>query len=214
MTTTSELFFAIAAPVAAALAGFISGNLLSVRRLFWQWLEVRRLRIANGVMTPVRATVLLSDFSSILHTAKEIPNVHRVKLFLGHNGGGLPSPGCRYTVRSVSEWSTRSDEQNNPPGLTFGFDLVIDQDYADMLNQVDTAGSVCRITSQMPDCLLRTIYEQEGVHASIVFKLHRDVPSNTFAYVSVASFDREFTPAEIGRVFLMISRLRALVGAV
>lgn len=155
----------------------------------------------------VELLTFLAEFNTILNEARKVKAVTRVVVFIGHNGGGLPTPGKPYTVRSQTGWSVHDGDAH--AYNTYAFDLEVDQPYCDMLLNAHRNGMVSMVVKDMPPSLLRSIYESEGVVQSLLYALKLDTKRNKFAYLSVASKEREFTPNERAMIDVLVSRLRA-----
>lgn len=78
--------------------------------------------------------------------------------------------------------------------------VKIDTHYKKMLKEAEFFGSVCLDVQKMPICLLKDIYENEGVNYSIVNFLSRqkiDNENDFVVYSSIATHDKNsFTRAE------------------
>lgn len=203
---------AVLASAGTGLAGLVTILLSGFREAVRDLIYAVRQRITLGAVTPVQLVEQHAEFQSILTSAKAIPNVERILVFIGHNAGGLPREGCRYTVRCVAGWTVKGTDPSLPV-RQFQFDLDIDTTYAEMLNRVNTKGWSDEVTAKMePGSLLRGIYEADGVMVSIVHKIHHEKRRNLFVYCSAASYAREFTDSERSQIAVLASRLRAFVG--
>ena len=160
-----------------------------------------------------RSLSFLAEFNAILHQADSVENVERVLVFIGHNGGGLPSKDSKYTIRSQIGWDLQPDGRR-VYNENFRFNLVVDQHYCDMLHRVHERGRVVLTVADMPESMLRSIYEDEGVVQSAVYQLRHDRRRNRFGYVSVASKSRAFTAGELSRLDVVVARLRSALNEI
>lgn len=119
---------------------------------------------------------------NIIEEMVENPNVDRVLLFRGGNGGSIPKVGKDYYIKAIFE--AHKDEPPRP--LLKVYDNVIpDAAYITLLlNLIEHKTQVYDV-SAMQDCLLKKIYESENILGSEVFLLHQT--KEYIFYGSVAS---------------------------
>lgn len=204
-----EWTIAIAA-TAAGLAGLMAGAFGGLRAVVEAYLQRWKKNVQNGGngKSGVALLSLLAEFNTILSEVRRLPTIGRVLVYLGHNCGGLPEDGKRYTVKCQTGW----DNTGNDAFARFAFDLEIDKAYADMLHEIHRSGSVSMEVEKMPPCFLRTIYRREKVTHSIMHLIGLDAEANTFAYASFASYTGPISEDDRAGVELTVSRLKTLVG--
>ena len=97
--------------------------------------------------------------------------------------------------------------------------LSIDEKYRLMLKNTEKNGTVCMVTSEMEDSLLKNIYEIEGVKFSSIRHILRssvDDDNDILVYSSIATHvDRKFTKLEKTKIDIMYdSRIKPIIKAV
>lgn len=146
---------------------FLGGS-LGVKALEY-WVERRKSKKYDNSSTGIIEG--FDDISNIyfqMDRIIETTNAERVLLFKGSNGGGLPMAGSEFYTKAIHQ-STDGDESFD---LVSRFNTVlIDGNYANMLRDIVTSGFVRLKVSEMPDCLLKRIYIDEGVKYSEVYYL-------------------------------------------
>lgn len=148
-----------------------------------------------------------TDVALILDQIRQLGTIDRVLWFVGENGGGIPTVGRKYTVRAERGWSKRNDIDVLK---RYNFDLVVDSLYCEMLVKMMTDGKVINTVQSMPDAaILKVFYQDEGVKQAVIYYL--GIVDNQLHYLSVASYEKEFTPIELIRVEMLIQRLRSLI---
>lgn len=148
-----------------------------------------------------------TDVALILDQIRQLGTIDRVLWFVGENGGGIPTVGRKYTVRAERGWSKKNDIDVLK---RYNFDLVVDSLYCEMLVKMMTDGKVINTVQSMPDsAILKVFYQDEGVKQAVIYYL--GIVDNQLHYLSVASYEKEFTPIELIRVEMLIQRLRSLI---
>lgn len=193
--------------VFAALAGLIAGAFGGLRQVLDAYMARWKKRIDTPALSGVRLLAKLSDLYGVFEEAKSVPVVERALVFVGHNCGGLPEPGKRYTVRAQIGWGSRDNEAIK----RFAFDLEIDEEYARILNEVNRVGFKLLEVEEMPPSLLRQIYKREKVKYSALFRLCHDQETNEFGYASFASYTEPFSEDDLSGLSLVSSRLRNIL---
>lgn len=106
--------------------------------------------------------------------------VQRILILKSHNGDGIPKMGYQIKVTALYE----SYETPFKNVVNDYQDLRVDGDYIKMLTDVRTYGYVAFWTHEMSHCLLKSIYESEGVTWSYIFSIGTD--KRNWYYCSLA----------------------------
>lgn len=112
---------------------------------------------------------------------REKTNIQRILILKSHNGSGVPRPGYNIKVTALYE-SYEAPFKNVVEDYK---NLTVDGKYILMLEDVKLYGYTAFFTANMEECLLKRIYEQEGVLWSYVFYIGRDL--NNWYYGSLAT---------------------------
>lgn len=139
---------------------------------------------------------------------KAIPAVQRLLVFEGRNGGGIPTPGEKYTVTAVDGWSMIEGKQ---PMNTYTPAFMVDDYYVNMLAEMVRKGKVVNATADMPEgAVLRAYYTIEGVAYSIVYFIRIDPKSNRLDFISVGSYSGPFSALDIAQIERCVYQMRTL----
>lgn len=201
----STVFAVVGGGLAAVLASTFGGLKKTIDSLFDRL--NRKISGGRGRGSPIDRLSFLAEFNSLTNYAKKLRTVDRCLVFVGHNCGGLPKPGERYTVKSQTGWANNGDDVYR----RFDFEIVIDEPYAEMLLSAHHHGVVVMDVETMPDGLLKGIYRQEGVKQSVLYSLGHDPDRNEFAYCTFASYGGPISLEDRNALSLLVSRLRALL---
>lgn len=195
--------------ILSAIGVLVAGSLLAVgigfRKVidafFSRWSEqIKNKQYQKGLSQQFEVAVVLDQL-------RQLAAVDRVLWFVGRNGGGLPKPGQKYTVRAEHGWT--SDGRLDVLTM-YNFDLIVDHHYIDMLIAMLKEGSVKNTVETMPDgAILKAYYRDEGVKQSLLYTLN--IAKDELNYLSIASYKGEFTKEQIARIEMLVMRLRGLV---
>ena len=121
----------------------------------------------------------------------------RVLIFSGHDSGGLPRVGSPFWV-TVLHWVAHP--HNNAKKLSCYENVSVDLPYISMLVSSLKEGMVFLTTSEMPECLLKTHYQAEGVSQSLIIYL--GIRDKSMFYMSVARYteDPPFATMDLARI--------------
>jgi hypothetical protein len=192
--------------VSAGVAGLATATLTGLKAVVVSYFERWRKRV-NGDSYSC-GLVRIAEFTDLLKQLQGVEAVDRVMVFVGQNGGGLPTPGKDYTVRAIHGWSAKGD--GDDLYRRYNFDLRVDPSYCRMLAEMGERGSVVNTVEAMPDgTILKTLYADEGVVEAVMYKL--DCDGAQLTYLSVASYRSAFTPAQRAKIDLVVYRLRAVL---
>lgn len=123
----------------------------------------------------------------------------RVLIFSGHDAGGLPRVGSGFWV-SALHWV------EHPRNAVTNFEdyanISVDLQYITMLLAANSEGTVFLKVSEMPDSLLKTYYQAEGVSESLIVFL--GIREKNMFYMSIARYtdDPPFSTMDIARIKL------------
>lgn len=153
------------------------------------------------------------------HTTQEvdITGVDRAVLFRGHNCGGVPTIGKPYyadvVFSSISEKYADKMSMNQDDIRDKYTNILVDAGYVSMLAEAIDSKSHDLIVdvSTMPECLLKSIYEMEGVEHSIIsFLATRN--GVDIIYMSQSRHDSTpFTDSQIINARLSANKMRQLL---
>lgn len=194
-----------------AVLSAISGLLIAVFSGGKKVVDAYFERAAKRVMDTKYVSGLegIAAFHRVLEEFKKLDFVDRMLIFRGSNCGGTPDPKRPYNVRCFFGWSK---DPTKRPEDNYNFDMVVDSHYMDMLLDVVKKTKSSQITTAMPEhSRLRNYYINEGVFAAEVFFLSLD--QNEMLYLSIASYKREFTKAELISIDLIVDRARACLAS-
>lgn len=170
------------------------------------WWRIKRQKLIEK--NTAEGFRLFGSWSYAIQMFERYEFVDRVIIFCGQNGGGIPKIGYPYTIRGDYAWSRNNNEDLYNK---YNFRLKIDSSYYNMLADVIEKKSVINITDKMdPECVLKAMYMQEGVVASVLYFLHINSEDNVFYYISIASHKSEFTKSQLNLIEPAVQRLRSL----
>lgn len=197
----------ILAVVSAGLAGVAAGAFGGLRQVIDAYMNRWRRSIDTPPLSGIQLLSRLADVHSLFTEAKSIPNVQRALVWVGHNCGGLPVPGAKYTVRAQIGWSDKDIDLVR----RYSFDMEIDEEYARMLVDVHRDGYKVLEVEKMPPGLFKRIYRREKVVHAVLFALCHDKDSNSFGYASFASYEMSLTEDDMAGLGLVVGRLRQIL---
>ena len=170
------------------------------------WWRIKRQKLIEK--NTAEGFRLFGSWSYAIQMLERYEFVDRVIIFCGQNGGGIPKIGYPYTIRGDYAWSRNNNEDLYNK---YNFRLKIDSSYYNMLADVIEKKSVINVTEKMdPECVLKAMYTQEGVVASVLYFLHINSEDNVFYYISIASCKGEFTKSQLNLIEPAVQRLRSL----
>jgi len=198
----AAVLVALGSGAAALVTAAAAGGKKLVETFFRHWSDrLTRKRYAHGLREVVQMSLALDQL-------EKVPAVDRVLWFIGRNGGGLPRPGGKYTVRAEHGWAAGVPDVS----LWYDFNLTVDAEYTRLLAEMVEKGRVTVTADKVPDgTILKTYYRDEGVVQAVKYFLA--VRDNELHYLSVASYKGEFTADQLIRVEMVVQRLRALMDA-
>jgi hypothetical protein len=189
---------------AAGLATLVAVLFTGMKRIILKWFirwerQIDKANVANGLAK-------LARFHQCVETLRNLEFVDRVLMFQGQNCGGLPTPTKPYTIRCFHGWAT--DPKSNPDRL-YDFNIRLDSHYINLLIDLLKNGTHIETTATMPaDSMLKPYYMTEGVVQSYLAVL--EVTHTHVIYISIASYTRAFTEAELTKLRLITNRLEAI----
>lgn len=146
------------------------------------------IKIYDYIKTKKKKTVaedFFNDTKDIINIIEDLvtkPNIDRVLMFRGGNGGSVPKLGKDYFVKAVFE----AHKVEPPESMLKTYNSIIpDSHYITMLlNLMQHKLEIINI-DQLPDCLLKQIYIEENILYSEIFLIHQT--EEYMFYVSVAT---------------------------
>jgi hypothetical protein len=195
---------AIITAAVVGLTGFVAAYLAGAKQWVEDYWKVKRRKLLRSGYA--HGLERLAEFQAVYEQVKAMESVHRILLFVGQNGGGMPTAGKMYTVRAQVGWSKKWIDvvrENN-------FDYCIDAHYAALLRQmVDNGKAVVTVAAMPEGSALKALYRTEGVAQSILYFLDCDGAQLTF--LAVANYEAEFTPDQQVKIEILVGRLRGLM---
>lgn len=145
----------------------------------------------------------------ILHDDYGIP---RNNFFIAHNGGSVPTKEENFYTAVKGSWGVDSKGEvlSSKMQRDFSEPIRVDFHYASLIEEARQEGFVHLITEEMPDSILKNIYEAQGVAESIVLFYSFRPNGFRFTYSSHARYknDDPFTEDQITAIQLSGNRLR------
>lgn len=205
MTFNDTLLLMLAA-IGGGVGTFITAYFAGFTEFIKAYWKIRkRNMIANSTAKGLRS---FGAWSHAIQMLEKLEFVDRVIIFCGQNGGGIPRIGFPYTIRGDYAWSRDTKEDLY---TKYNFRLKIDSAYYYMLADVIEKQVVINTTKDMEDSsVLKAMYMQEGVAASVLYFLHINAEENLFYYISIASYKQEFTKSQLNIIEPAVQRLRSL----
>lgn len=156
------------------LSGLLSGSL--GLKLFEYFIAKSKRKLTEDFFNDTKEVI------SIMEDLVKNPNIDRVLLFRGGNGGSTPKIGKDYYIKAIFE--AHKDEPAR--SLLKVYDNVIpDAAYISLLLHLIENKFEVFIVNDMQECLLKKIYIAENIVAAEVFLLHQT--KEYVFYGSVAS---------------------------
>lgn len=202
----NDILGPLIAAVVAGLVTLVAVTFSGVKGLIHNWLVARAERIKMSRFS--LGLEKLAEFQTWVGKIRNVSNVGRVLLFVGSNCGGMPTPGKPYRVKAILGSSTKDERVLD----RYNFDLTVDAQHVMMLARMVNEGKVINTVSAMPDSEgMKAFYVDEKVVQSCLFFIKLNEDASELSFLSVASYDREFTPAEHSQIDLIVQRLRSIM---
>lgn len=139
-------------PTQEIITALIGGVVTLVSVIAKAALDKRRHRKAT--IAAVRDT---AEIKRTMRSMLQPAGVDQVLIFKTHNGGGRPSPGSPLKVSSLHLESNLADRTEHYTNI------MVDAHYVGLMVEMLRVGSVDIVTVSLPQCLIRTVYREEGV---------------------------------------------------
>jgi len=200
--TVMTAFAALVVGILVALKGGV-GRL--IERLF-----DRALSDKESVLDGMRR---LSEMHASFHRILEGDSTDRVVLFAGTDSGGEPRPESKYFSTAIHGEARQFHDE--PEGekidymAVYGVTRPMDAAYIETLLSIAGGNVIVLNIAEMKPCKLRTNYETEG--AKWVCLSFLAIREKKFLYLSVASYDKEFTPRDLYTIGLEVDRLKSIL---
>lgn len=142
------------------------------------------------------------EMVQMLNNVQEHSRIDRFVLLVAFNG--------KFQPRWVSDIMQIRNSRYSPTSYRH---LAVDDQYAEMLQQIQKSGKTLLATKDMPDCMLKSIYVSEQVQESIVFHVetreNRDKGVVAITICSYATGHPEgFREVDIQEAELMTNRIK------
>lgn len=202
--TWTLILGAIGVGVAGLIAWF-SKSLREIGDVFVSRLKKRALGQAKHIGTLEEKVMIYREIDHLVR----LKSVERVLIFVGQNGGGIPTTSATYNIGCTYGRSTdpmkRPDEDYRGP-------LRVDTHYLEMLLKIYRDRQVTVETATMPvGAMLREYYLAEGVTYSRLYFL--SLSPTKLRYMSVAKYSEgDFSPADAHLIDSSVNRIRGLMG--
>lgn len=137
----------------------------------WSDAVTEIFRFLNNIFTsPKKQIMKVIRIYDAMHKVIQETNVERFMVFKAHNGGGVINPTGNLYVSVIYE-----DYDHPFVSMKDNYQkLSVDVPYAKILVEVIQYKKIDYNTEQMPDCILRQIYVNEGVKRSFIYYLGQD----------------------------------------
>ncbi len=139
--------------ISVMLAGIISAFGKSIER----WLKENFLPSKTPKQRIQEALQIMVKGYNCIDDILRIPDVDRVSIFIGHNGGGLPNPTKPFWISSTFTKYANGDRKDNIREL-----MKADKDFIEMLTRL-LEGPLEFDVPSMPETSVKRVFEQEGV---------------------------------------------------
>lgn len=206
-TSAMPLFSDSALDTIAKVAGSVTA-VTAACAAFGKWIApwAARRMMVNDVHRGIR---LLNTLHETMESAIEVGAAHRIIIFSAHNSGGLPKPGAPFYASAI-HWAVDRQWARNA-GLTDEKlrdynHLELDHAYVSMLAQMITTGEHQFKTAEEPPCMLKSIYESNGVTDSLLVYL--GVYDKKMVYASFARYGGDLSCTDITAIRLKAGLLR------
>ena len=195
----NNIVIAVSAGLIALIGAVLVGFRGVVMAYFDSWMDrIKRQRYAHGFDT-------IADFYQTFESIASLKSIERHMLLEGKDSGGLPTPGKPYTVRALLG-KTKVEGKEDPPAL-YGFDILVDLHYCEMLKRIIQDGHILISTATMPECFLKNCYTSEGVTQSLI--CYVGIVENNLVFTSFSKYSGEFTRSDIIAIGLGVAKLRS-----
>lgn len=175
---------------------------------FGKWIApwAARRMMVNDVHRGIR---LLNTLHETMESAIEVGAAHRIIIFSAHNSGGLPRPGAPFYASAI-HWAVDRQWARNAgftdEKLRDYSHLELDHAYVSMLASMITTGEHHFKTAEEAPCMLKSIYESNGVTASLLVYL--GVYDKKMVYASFARYGGELSCTDLTTIRLKAGLLR------
>lgn len=192
----------IAAAIGVGVAALIAASLTGLRGVVTAWFKRVERRVGRDSF--MEAIEWVSVIRRTYLEFHRLPFVDRVLLLIAVDFNAGEGRVCY--VRAFDGWG--SNGKADPFDL-YSHLIKADAAYMAMLGEIVRDGcSVQTVKSMPPGAMLRRYYEAEGVVQSVLYLL-RDFGDGRVVYLSVANYQREFSPTELTQVGIQADQVRS-----
>jgi hypothetical protein len=198
----------VAAAAAVGIAAIVAAALTGLRGVLTAWFKRVERRVGRDSF--MEAIEWVSVVRRTYLEFHRLPFVDRVLLLIAVDFNVGESRVCY--VRAFDGWG--ADGKADPFDL-YSHLIRTDAAYLAMLTEIVRDGFTIQTVKSMPPAsMLRRYYEAEGVVQSLLYLL-RDFGDGRIVFLSVANYQREFSPTEITQVSIQADQVRSkMVGDV
>lgn len=185
------------------IAALLGVSFAGLRNIISNWLSRVERNIGRDVTLNLLTT--LGTVRRIVLDFHTLPYVDRVLLLASVDFEYPKNPKYACRVQAFDGWAT----DNRDPVQTYGTKIEVDDIYLSLLNDLLHQKRVVLSTEKMPDSILKSYYQADGIQNSIVFLL-KDCGRGCIIYMSVANFRPEpFTHIESARISILVDNIRS-----
>jgi len=201
------LFSDSALDTIAKVAGSITA-VTAACAAFGKWIApwAARRMMTNDVH---RGIQLLNTLHETMESAIEVGAAHRIIIFSAHNSGGMPRPGAPFYASAI-HWAVDRQWARNAgftdEKLRDYSHLELDHAYVSMLSSMITTGEHHFKTADEAPCMLKSIYESNGVTAALLVYL--GVYDKKMVYASFARYGGDLSCTDLTTIRLKAGLLR------
>ena len=156
-----------------------------------------------------KLTTNLQDLSKIFRIIERILNqsgAHRVLILKASNGGGIPKPGSEMFIKLL--YAATEEEE---PNIYEKYNSIkVDGQYVEMLINIQKNGMVIEKVSEMPNSLLKRIYQSEEINYAEFYFLGNTATELYFCTVNSKNEEDFSQPSKRVAIELGINDLRKI----
>lgn len=148
------------------------------------------------------------EIQAVLDEIRDRTNVQRALLLVSNNGHDIHRLDTRLKVSVIAQ----SYEPPFRSVIQEYQNIVVDGEYAAMLQDVYDNGIAAFFVEKMPHGLLKTLYEGEGVYWSAIYRIAEDKTKKKFYYMSLAT-SQDKSPYQKGyekEILICLNKIRTI----
>ena len=156
-----------------------------------------------------KLTTNLQDLSKIFRIIERIltqSEAHRVLVLKASNGGGVPKPGSEMFIKLL--YAATEEEE---PNIYEKYNSIkVDGQYIEMLINIQKNGQVIENIEELPNCLLKRIYQSEGIKYAEVYFLGNTATEMYYCAINSKSDEDFIDPIKRVGIELGVNDLRKI----